>query len=163
MLTNSPAMVNEDELKSVIARPEIFGSPDETGMVFQKEGPESEVSYWFEAVDELFGPMVSPGGVCMYAPVSRPAIHKRIKEGKMLAFVYQPTTEKASWFGTKRTKRESPYCLVPVSEAKKWRKELEERALDRGIVTIEELEGQVPDWHGQFLKWKDKQGKRGKK
>jgi hypothetical protein len=37
-----------------------------------------------------------------------------------------------------------------------WRKELEKRALEKGVVTEEELEGEVPDWQGWFLDWNSK-------
>jgi hypothetical protein len=57
--------------------------------------------------------------------------------------------------------RENPYGYVPVSEARAWRQELEERAMRQGVITQEELEGAKPDWHGDFPQWKDRKGRVG--
>jgi hypothetical protein len=35
---------------------------------------------------------------------------------------------------------------IPVSEATAWRREIEERALIKGLVTAEELQRDKPDW-----------------
>jgi hypothetical protein len=137
----------------------IIGTPDEGTRIFRKEAPEEEAGHWFDALDELFGPLVSPGGVSMYAPVSRAAVHKRVQEGKITAFCFHITEKRKGWFGRLHVKRESPYVLIPVSEAKAWRQELEERALKQGKVTPEELEGSKPDWHGEFWEWNERRRK----
>jgi hypothetical protein len=59
------------------------------------------------------------------------------------------------------------YGLVPVSECRAWKKELEERAVQKGLVTREELEAEKPHWHGWFLDWnselaRERRGKRWK-
>jgi hypothetical protein len=124
--------------------------------IYEKKGPEEECGPWYEVIDELFGPCVSPGGVAMYCPVTRAAVHKRIKEGRITVFLYHVTERKIGLFGSKEVVRESPYTYIPVSEIKAWKKELEERAISQGRVTREELEGTRPDWEGSFLDWRSR-------
>ena len=134
----------------------VFGKRDEGTRIYRTEGPEEDAGYWFEAIDEVVGKAVSPGGVSMFCPVSRAAVHKRIKEGRLSAFLFHATEIKTNWFGKKRVLRQSPYILIPLSEAKAWKEELEQRALKLGHVSQDELEGNVPDWHGDFLEWKNR-------
>ena len=133
----------------------IVGAPKEGTRTYRKDGPEGESGPWFEVVNDLAGPCVSPGGVSMYCPVSRAAVYKRMTEGRLSAFLYHPTQIKVSLFGNKRVMRESAYAFVPVSEAKAWKAELEERALRMGKITKEELEGSRPDWTGEYLEWRN--------
>jgi len=70
--------------------------------------------------------------------------------------LFHATEIKTNWFGKKRVLRQSPYILIPLSEAKAWKEELEQRALKLGHVSQDELEGNVPDWHGDFLEWKNR-------
>ena len=154
MTTDSfPFVEIPEEVSSVV------GERDEGTRKYKREGSEEEAGYWFEAMDEIIGKAVSPGGVSMFCPVTRAAVHKRIKEGRLSAFYFTTTEMKTNWFGKKRVHRESPYILVPVSEAKAWKEELAKEAVKRGYVDQEELEGSEPDWHGEFLEWKEKKGK----
>lgn len=52
-------------------------------------GSHEEAGAWFERLTELEGSTVSPGGVGMVCPVSRAAVHKRLKEGRMTLFLFQ--------------------------------------------------------------------------
>ncbi len=151
--TSFPFVEIPEEVSSVV------GERDEGTRKYQREGSEEEAGYWFEAMDEIIGKAVSPGGVSMFCPVTRAAVHKRIKEGRLSAFCFTTTEMKTNWFGKKRVHRESPYILVPVSEAKAWKEELAKEAVKRGYVDQEELEGSEPDWHGEFLEWKKKKDK----
>ena len=104
--------------------------------MYRKEGPEEDSGYWFEAIEDIVGKAVSPGGISMFCPVTRAAVHKRMKEGRLSAFLFHSTEIKTNWFGKKRVKRESPYILIPVCEAKGWKEELEREAVRRrGGVT----------------------------
>jgi hypothetical protein len=89
----------------------------------------------------------------MFCPVSRAAVHKRCKEGKLSMFLYHVTSRRPGFFGKVRTVRESPYCYIPVREAKAWRHELEQRALKNEEITQEELDSMKPDWNGRFMDW----------
>jgi hypothetical protein len=134
----------------------LGGEPDPGTRIFRTSGPEEGSGPWFEVVCALAAPTVSPGGAGMFAPVSRAAVYKRIKEGKLTAFAYHVTTTRASLFGKTREVRDTPYVYVPGSELKAWAKELEERIIRLGRITREELEGRHPDWHGEFWEWHSK-------
>ena len=151
--TQFPFVKIPQEISSVV------GECDEGTRMYRREGSEEEAGYWFEAMEEIIGTAVSPGGVSMFCPVTRAAVHKRIREGRLSAFLFHTTEIKKNWFGKKRVHRESPYILVPISEAKAWKEELAKEAVRRGYVSQEELEGNEPDWHGEFLEWKKKKGK----
>ena len=140
---------------------EVFiGEKDEGTRIYRAEGPESHCEAWFNALSEAFGGMVSPGGVQMFAPVSRAAVYKRIKEGRLTAFYFYVTKEKRGIFLKKKSVRENPYIYVPSSEAKAWAEELEERMVRLGHVTEEELEEARPDWYGKFLNWRKRNRKK---
>lgn len=92
----------------------------------------------------------------MYCPVSRAAVHKRTKEGRLSIFLYHVTYAKKGLFGKIKRVRKSPYVYIPVVEAIAWRKEIEERAIRNEEITREELVGENPDWRGDFLDWPKK-------
>lgn len=134
----------------------IIGERDGETHVYRKRGTAEESPVWFDILTKLIGPSVSPGGVGMYCPVSRAAVYKRIKEGKLSIFNFYVTERKTRFFGGLLVAREMPYGYIPVSEIKAWREELEQRAIAQGKVTPEELEGAKPDWDGDFLEWQSR-------
>ncbi len=133
----------------------IVGQPDPSTRIYRRDGSQEESAVWFDAITDLIGPSVSPGGVGMYCPVSRAAVYKRIKEGKLSIFLFHVTHRKTTLFGKNKILRDNPYGYVPASEARAWRIELEERAVRQGLITEEELEGAKPDWQGAFLDWRN--------
>lgn len=138
-----------------------LGEPDPETRIYRASGPEEGCGPWFEAVSAIAGPCVSPGGAGMYVPVSRAAVHKRLKEGKLTAFCYHVTSTRISIFGKRRETRDTPFVYIPGSELKAWASELEERIIRLGRITREELEGRKPDWEGDFWEWHSKgKGKR---
>ena len=139
----------------------LIGTRDEGTRIYRKDGSQEESAAWFDLLTEIIGPSVSPGGVGMYCPVSRAAVYKRIKEGRLSIFLFHVTHRTTTLFGKNKIARDNPYGYVPVSEARAWREELEERAVRIGAVTTEELEGAKPDWHGDFLQWKNEKEKMG--
>lgn len=139
----------------------FIGKRDPGTRIYRGEGSQEESAVWFDVLTELIGPSVSPGGVGMYCPVSRAAVYKRVKEGKLSMFLFHVTHRKTTLFGKNKILRDTPYAYIPVSEAKAWREELEQRALSRGFLTEEELEGAKPDWNGNFLEWKNKRERTG--
>jgi len=158
----------------------IIGEQDGDSRVYRKRAPQEDAALWYEVVSKIAGPSVSPGGVLMYCPVSRAAVYKRIQEGKLTAFNFYPSGRKTKFFGGLISVREMPYCYIPVSEVKAWRKELEERAISQGKISqddldeakrngewvykilehakmpVEELEGENPDPDGELLEWDSK-------
>lgn len=133
----------------------LVGPRQKGTRVYRREGQESECGEWFQALDAFTGPLVSPGGVSMFAPVSRAAVHKRLKEGRMTAFCFHALETRTGFFGKKQTIRSTPVVYVPVSECKTWAAEIKERMLRLGQITKEELEGEKPDWSDDFWKWQE--------
>jgi len=137
------------------ARP-VVGEPDIGTRCYRREAPESESGEWFEAITALFGQVVSPGGVRMFAPVSRAAVHKRMKEGRLSAFCFHGIETKTGFFGKQKKQREVlPVVYIPVSECKAWAEEIKDRMLRLEQITPEELEGDKPDWSNDFWEWHD--------
>jgi hypothetical protein len=150
MQTRFPFVEIPEELEA------ILGKRDPGTRIYRRDGSQEESSVWFDLLTEIIGPSVSPGGVGMYCPVSRAAVYKRIKEGKLSIFLFHVTHRKTTLFGKNKILRDNPYGYIPASEARAWRQELEERALSQGTITEEELEGARPDWSGEFLQWRNK-------
>ena len=158
MSTDFPFVEVPEELRAVV------GEQTAGTRIYRKTGPAEEDGYWFDVLTERFGPLVSPGGVSMFAPVSRAAVHKRMKEGKLTCFLYDISFRKRNFFGRSKEVRERDMSYIPVSECKAWGKEIMERAIEQGSVTRKELEGDKPDWHGQFLepdsRWEKQQSRK---
>ncbi len=133
-----------------------MGAPDPGTRIYRRDGSQEESAIWFDAITEVIGPSVSPGGVGMYCPVSRAAVYKRIKEGRLSIFLFHVTHRKTTLFGKNKILRDNPYGYVPASEARAWRLELEARAVRQGLISEEELEGAKPDWEGEFLAWRNR-------
>lgn len=161
MSTGFPFVEVPDALRVVV------GEPIGQTRIYRKTGPAEEDGYWFDVLCETFGPMVSPGGVSMFAPVSRAAVHKRMKEGKLTCFLYDVSFRKRNLFGRSKEVRERDMSYIPVSECKAWGQEIMERAIQKKFVTREELVGDKPDWHGLFLepdsRWEKQQLRKSKK
>jgi len=134
----------------------IVGEREPDKRVYRRDGSQEESAIWFDLLTEIIGPSLSPGGVGVYCQVSRAAVYKRIKEGKLSIFLFHVTSRKTTLFGKTKTLRDNPYGYIPVSEARAWREELERRAINQGILTEAELEGARPDWVGEFLQWREK-------
>jgi hypothetical protein len=148
--TKFPFVQIPEELEAIV------GKRDPGTRIYRRDGSQEESSVWFDLLTEIIGPSVSPGGVGMYCPVSRAAVYKRIKEGKLSIFLFHVTHRKTTLFGKNRILRDNPYGYIPASEARAWREELEERAVSQGTITEEELEGARPNWSGEFLQWREK-------
>lgn len=146
MKSDFPYLVIPDRLKPIV------GEPDPGTRIYRKEGSDDEVGPWYEAICECFpdDSFVSPGGVGMFAGVSRPAVHKRLKDGKLTAFLFHVTSAAQSIFGYQKKIKLSPYGYIPVSECKAWDEELKKRP-DRREAYLESKGGPKPDWEGEFL------------
>jgi hypothetical protein len=124
----------------------IVGEPLPDTRMHRQEGAEDHIPDWEDAIFKELGPCVSPGGAAQRAGVSRAAVHDRLKQGKLTGFFFYSTKPRRFLFGKLPPKRELMVGYIPVSEATAWRKEIEERALRKGLVTVEELERGKPDW-----------------
>jgi len=134
----------------------IIGEADPGTRIYRQAGSPEECGVWFDALCEHIGPTVSPGGVKMYASVSRAATYKRIKEGRMTAFCFHEVEKKQRFFGGTKEVRTSPYIYVPVFEAKAWGEELEARIKLGEKLYRDDIEGEKPDFVGEFFEWDSK-------
>lgn len=129
----------------------FIGDPDEGTRIYRRYGTENDYRVWFNAASKICKPdgLVTPGGAAGYARVSRAGLHKRLKEGRLTAFIFHEIKDSKLWKGTKTlTDGRSPSSgFVPVSECKAWAAELEGK-------TVEELEKEITgdhDWKGKAL------------
>ena len=60
----------------------------------------------------------------MFVPVSRAAVHNRLKKGLLTAFSFYVVEDEKSFFGTTRKRKVRPYVYIPVSECRAWAEEL---------------------------------------
>jgi hypothetical protein len=134
----------------------IIGEADPGTRIFRQAGTKKECGRWFDALCEYINGTVSPGGVNMYVKVSRAATYKRIKEGRLTAFCFHEVEKQKRLFGGVKEVRTSPYIYVPVSEAKSWGQELEARLNAGEKLYREDIEGEEPDFKGEFFEWDSK-------
>src|SRR5271154_4780253 len=107
-------------------RKKLVGKPDKGTRIYRREGSFKESGEWCVAMDEVFDDQfVSPGGVCMFVPVSRAAVHKRMKEGRLTALCFHVVHDEKTFFGYLRKAKATPFVFIPVSECKAWAKEIE--------------------------------------
>jgi hypothetical protein len=131
---------------------EMFGEADKGTRMYRKYGSEDDFDKWFDAVIDVTqkdGGTVSPGGAAMYAKVSRPAVHKRLKEGRLTAFCFH-LVENSKFFKDRKTLKDGgmPTVSIPVSECRAWAEILKNRK-DRKAAYKEATEG---SWNQRFLK-----------
>jgi len=132
---NFPFVKIPDELRMVI------GEPTPGTRFYRREGSQDECGAWFQAIDRhIEGGSVSPGGVSMFVPVSRAAVHHRLKKGLLTAFSFYVVEDEKSFFGTTRKKKERPYMVIPVSECRAWAEELKRRMGFVDMPTTEQAE-----------------------
>ena len=133
MTTKFPLEEVPEELK------EIIGDPDPGTRLYRKEGTQEEYEEWFRAVNAICEEgAVSPGGANMFAPVSRAAVYKALREGRLSAFFFHITKKYFSWKGKELKYRDTPYGYVSVRELKEWKEDLLQRS--GSIRTAEEQE-----------------------
>ena len=130
----------------------IVGVADPETRIYRREGSDEKSGPWFDALCEHFPGegFISPGGVGMYAPVSRAGVYKRLKEGNLTAFCFHVVKAERSLFGYQKKLKERPYVYVAVSECKAWGQDLKARP-DRKAAYVEAAGGDKPDREGEFL------------
>lgn len=132
-----------------------LGDFDEKTRSYNQRGEERHIKYWYDAIAETLGGVVSPAGVLMYVPVTRAAIRKRMMSGGFTVFNFhsEPSTE--GLFRNKKENRDSAYTYVPVSECESWAAEIQEKMIRLGKITREETLSDKPDWATAFEHFRD--------
>ncbi len=107
----------------------VLGVPDPGTRIYRQEGTDEDVGRWFDVLSDFFPDdrFVSPGGVAMFAPVSRAGVHKRLKEGRLTIFMFHVSEQKRTPFVYQKKHKHFPYRYIPVSECKSWAAELAAR------------------------------------
>lgn len=129
---------------------QVLGEPDPGTRMYRQFGTEDDYAQWWDAVCEICGEdgSVSPGGVSMYARVSRAGVHKRMKEGRLTAFLFH-VVKGTSWL-TRRERLEAagqPYIYIPGQECRAWADLLQRKPK---MDQYKEAVGDG-DYHGRFL------------
>lgn len=139
----------------------MVGEPLPGTRVYEAAGDDAAYRRWWDALSRRFPRgLVSPGGARPYAGVSRAAVHKAMREGRLTAFCFKMTKPRTTlfWVGRERC---SPFIYIPVVELRAWRLEIQKRAAE--VVALNgdlkraeeqlrrELEGAAPDWTADFL------------
>ena len=108
----------------------IVGQPTPGTRFYRREGSDEECGDWFQGIGKIFEGDVglSPGGVAMFVPVSRAAVHKRLREGRLTGFAFYVTSQGKSLWGKPRKIKARPYLVLSVSECKAWAKDLKRKA-----------------------------------
>ncbi len=107
-----------------------FGSPSPNSpTVYQKEGGVNHAQDWYRALRQVVGDVVALPSVSLFVPVSRNAIHKRVKQGKLSCFKFKISEGDPDVSAS--LNRERPHAFVPVIECKLWYQEFHDRSLLR--------------------------------
>jgi hypothetical protein len=108
----------------------LLGNLDSGTRMYHQLGSQKEFERWFDAVCEACAPdgALSPGAAGIYAQVSRAGVHKRMREGRLTAFLFRL----ARGGGPDNNKDQSgdagrPYTFIPVRECRAWAKSLKAR------------------------------------
>jgi len=128
----------------------IAGEYDYETNSYHKNGHEGEVGYWFETLTKHLGPLLAPGMVNMYVPVTRTAVHRRIKSGGLTTFYFHSTPATEGLFHGKKEPRESPFVFVPSRECRWWAEEIKAKKARLGQLEVEQFGDPGPDWYEAF-------------
>ena len=129
----------------------LVGEPDKGTRMYRAYGNEDDIANWYDIVSEICKEdgCVGIGFAAMYSRVSRPAVHKRLKEGRLTGFCFHKV-EESKFFKERKTLSDGgfPTIFIPVSECKAWAESLKNRK-DRKEALNEASEG---SWNDRFLK-----------
>jgi hypothetical protein len=144
----------------------IVGEPDPGTRMYKRVGRREDLQEWWDAIWQICGRdgAISPGGVAGYCRVSRAGVHKRMKEGRLTAFLFYIVKE--SKFIRKKVLDEGgrPYIDIPSSECKAWAEDIIERRNKVGVGAVEQDVYGDGDEEDEFMKptrkWKKDKLKR---
>lgn len=147
----------------------IIGQADPGSRLFRAYGTTDDMHEWIKAVTEICGRNgnFSPGGVAQYVRVSRAAVHKKIREGKLTAFCFYVVEDKKLLFRKAKVKvlEESGrpnICAVPVVELHSWKAELDKKRQAKERMDVETISKK--DGDDSFLdaekNWQEKLNKK---
>ncbi len=103
---------------------EIVGDPDPGTRFYKVQGHEDDYRKWQEALQEIsrLHGVYSPVSVASFVQVSRAAVHKRLKEGRLTGFQFQKVKDENAAAPDKPLLLDgSAACFIPVIECMAWR------------------------------------------
>jgi len=139
---------------------DIIGEPDKGTRMFRAYGNNDDFSKWYDIVTEICQDgdgTVGIGTAAAYSKVSRPAVHKRMREGRITAFCFH-LVEDSKFFTDRKKLAEGgfPYVYIPVSECRAWAESLKTRKGFEEAIR-DETKG---SWNDRFLRsnifWRNK-------
>jgi hypothetical protein len=131
-----------------------IGKPIPDTRLYRAVGTREDMIKWISVINEICGKEghVSPGGVAAMVGVSRAAVHKRMKEGRLTAFNFYLVKEVKILFKFKTLDewgQRPNICVIPASESIAWGSELTKR---RKVKNIQEEDYITrKDWDDDFL------------
>lgn len=130
------------EIPSELRR--LLGKIEPGTRKYHRYGTDEDSAEWFDAISRYVPDnVVSPGGVCMFAPVSRSAVNKRLNNGMLTAFCFHVEERKRTLISKVFKRRELPFVYIPVSECKAWAQDLTARIDARDAAGL--AEDDAPD------------------
>ena len=122
--------------------------------LYRAVGTREDMIKWISVVNDICGDEghVSPGGVAAMVGVSRAAVHKRMKEGRLTAFNFYLVVEVKILFKFKTLDewgQRPNICVIPASESIAWRADLINRRKSK--AEIEEYKTTKRDLEDDFL------------
>jgi len=126
---------------------------------YKRFGPMEEVSCWFDAISEYFGPMLTPGQVLMYCPLTRNAVYKAMESNCLTVFEYEVDGFRSDLWKAKDQKKSAKYTFIPLVEVREWRRDLERRyevekhLADLKIKPKEMVSSNYPKEYLKFWEW----------
>jgi hypothetical protein len=137
---------------------EAIGETDGTNRLYRQYGYSGDFHWWLDAVMEICGQdgAYGPAVVARYCWATRAGVHKRLREGRMTAFLFHEVIGQ-SLLGRREALAEGgkPTVLIPGSEMKGWAEHLG-RVGD--MAALLEQEGEF-DFRGRFLKGRGRKRK----
>ena len=114
---------------------------------YETRGDHDAYREWVNALFSHFmAGLLNPSCAGMYAGVSRTALHKALREGRLIAFSFRLTQPQE---GPREVG--PPYVLIPIDELNSWRRVLAERAKQHIKITLSipvmdfEINGESPN------------------
>jgi hypothetical protein len=100
----------------------LLGDRDRGTRIYRRFGSREDFGQWFDAVWQVCAPegALPPGAVGQYATVSRAGVHKRMKEGRLTAFLYHLLDGDEAERPANDLKGAKPYTFIPVQECRAW-------------------------------------------
>ncbi len=107
----------------------VVGERMEGTRIYEQWGSPEDGAHYLDFISRLYGGLVSPGRGSEIVGVTRAAVHKRMKAGKLTAFLYRSSIDRIKLGPFKvPDAKVTPCCYIPTSELLAWREEILNRA-----------------------------------